>query len=165
MNNNQAPEDLRELNWRRKLTPSEAARLRAWLEAHPEAEVDCDLEAALTDALDRMPCAPVSSNFTARVLQAVELDAARERSARQWRFWQWRPAWLPRVAVVAVVLGLAVVSVEQIHRTREQEELARRLAAVPVVAEVPSPEILQDYDAIRQLSNPAPDEQLLSLMQ
>ena len=31
---------LRELSWQRKLTPAEAAELRAWLEAHPEARAD-----------------------------------------------------------------------------------------------------------------------------
>ena len=57
--------------WRRKL--SEAGRNA--LRAQPELE----LEARLTAALAKIPDAPVPSNFTARVLAAIELDEARRR--------------------------------------------------------------------------------------
>ena len=166
MDNNPLPENLRELSWRRKLTPAEAARLRAWLGSHPQATADSELETALTEALGILPDAPVPSNFTARVLQAAALETAREQRPGRGRFWHWRPAWLlPRAAIVAAVLGVAVMSVEQIRSVREQTALANRLTSVPAVAEVPSPEVLQDYDAIRQMSNPTPDEQLLTLME
>jgi anti-sigma factor RsiW len=157
------PEGMRELSWRRKLTAEEAARLRAWLESHPEARADFDVEAALTDTLGQLPDAPMPSNFTARVLQAVELEAARERRSRGHWFWRWRPVWVARAAAVAVVIGVGVFSVDEIHRARERADLARRLEGVPEIADVPRPEILDDFDA-RQLGNPAPDEQLLSLM-
>ena len=52
---------LRELSWRRKLTDSEEAELRAWLAAHPEAQAGWEVEAELNQALGRLPDAPVSS--------------------------------------------------------------------------------------------------------
>jgi len=49
--------------------------LREWLAAHPEAQESLDLETGLTEALRKVPDVPVASNFTARVLQAVEREA------------------------------------------------------------------------------------------
>ena len=105
---------LRELSWRRKLTAAEAAELQAWLAAHPEARADWEAEAGLNEALGRLPDAPVPSNFTARVLQAVEREAAAElRRRRTWQVWlRWR--WLPKAAVAAVVLGAGLVSYQQV---------------------------------------------------
>jgi hypothetical protein len=106
------------------------------------------------------------SNFTARVLQAVKLEAARERRSRGHWFSRWRPVWVARAAAIAVVIGMGVFSVDEIARARQRANLARRLEGVPQVAEVPRPEILEDFDTIRQLNNPPPpDEQLLTLMQ
>ena len=68
---------LRESSWRRKLTEAEQAELRAYLAAHPDARADWEMESALNAALTRLPDAPVPSNFTARVLQAVEREAVR----------------------------------------------------------------------------------------
>src|SRR5215475_10049493 len=67
---------LRELNWRRKLTAAEEAQLQAWLSEHPELLADWETEFALSEALGRMPDAPLPSNFTARVLRAAELETA-----------------------------------------------------------------------------------------
>ncbi len=78
MSNDPTYNRLRELSWRRKLTGAEEAELRAWLAAHPDAQADWEAEAGLNAALGRLPDAPVPSNFTARVLQAVEREAAAE---------------------------------------------------------------------------------------
>jgi anti-sigma factor RsiW len=163
MNNGLVPEELRELIWRRNLTPAEAARWRAWLAAHPEAQGDGEVEAALTEALGSLPDAPMPSNFTARVLQAAQLeDARKHRAASAWgtllRF-----GWLTRAAAVAVVLGIALISFEHVQDMRKQNELAQRLSTIGVVPDPPHPEALEDFKAIRQLSTP--DDQLLSLMQ
>jgi hypothetical protein len=88
------PDSLNESLWRRKLSEAE----RAGLHAQPELE----LEATLTRVLTEIPDAPVPSNFTARVLDAVELvEQAERRKARSpgWTL-NWRLAW-PRVAAVA----------------------------------------------------------------
>src|ERR1035441_868191 len=80
---------LLELSWRRKLTDAEEAQLRALLESRPEAQADWDAEATLNAVLGRLPDAPVPSNFTARVLQTVEREAAAElrQGERKWQFW------------------------------------------------------------------------------
>jgi anti-sigma factor RsiW len=165
MNNDPIYNHLRELSWRRKLTGAEEAQLRAWLAAHPEAQADWDTEARLNAALGRLPDVPVPSNFTARVLQQVEREAAAQlrQRGRPWQFWR-RLRWLPKVAFAAIVLGTGLVSYHQFQATRFAE-YANSVRAVSDVSSSPSPEILKDFDAIRA-SNPAslPDEQLLAVL-
>jgi len=161
MNNDPIYNRLRELRWRRKLNAAEEAELQAWLEAHPESRADWAGEAGLDAALDSLPDVPVPSNFTARVLQAV----GRETAPRPSRFAGWlRLRWLPRAAVAASVVAAGLVSYLVLQNT-ERKKLAESVAAVAEVSSLPSPDILQDYDAIRA-SNPTttPDEQLLALL-
>jgi anti-sigma factor RsiW len=160
--NNPLSQRLRESGWRRKLSPSEAAELRAWLAAHPEAEADWEAEAALNEALGRLPNCPVPSNFTARVLQAVQGTASARRAPRVTR-WAWiRRALLP--AAAALVLGLVLASREQ-RVVRQRSELARNVAAVSDVAAMPDPQLLRDFDAIRSLGQTPPaDEELIALL-
>ena len=82
---------LRELVWRRKLTEAEHAGLRA----QPETQADLELESRLTEALARLPDAPVPSNFTARVLQAVEREEVRgpDRRSGTGTGACWCPGW------------------------------------------------------------------------
>jgi hypothetical protein len=48
----------------------------------------------------------------------------------------------------------------------ERKEYAQSIATVSDVSSLPSPEILQNFEAIRRLAPaPAPDEQLLTLLQ
>jgi anti-sigma factor RsiW len=155
----------RELSWRRKLTGAEQAELRAWLGAHPEAHAEWEAESALNEALNRLPEAPVCSNFTARVLAAVERDklaAARSRPAAYWPPWK---KWLPRFAVAAVVLGAGLFSYHESVVVR-RAKMVRSVEAVSKVSLLPSPAILEDFDAIQRLTPaPAADETLLSLLQ
>ncbi len=71
---------LRETSWRRKLTETEAAELRTRLAADPAARADWEVESALNAALDRLPAAPVPTNFTARVMQAVDRGGAQSHA-------------------------------------------------------------------------------------
>ena len=166
MHDASASQPSRELLWRRSLSEAERAQFRAWLEAHPEARTDWELEGALTEALSRLPDAPVPSNFTARVLQAVEREeqsrGARLASVRVSLFWR---RWLPRFAVVALVLG-AGVFFHQRHQARQQAELRRSLTLIAGISAVPSPQALEDFEVVRHLSRTPPwDEELLALMQ
>ena len=156
---------LREIRWRRELTAAEQAELRAWLAAHPEDRAEWTADVALNTLLNRLPDAPMPSNFTARVVQAVNQEqAARERTREtpSTRWWRWL---LPRGAVAVAVLGLALFTYQR-HETTRRAELARSLTAVADVQSLPSPQSLADYEAIRRLS-PAPvaDEELLALLQ
>jgi len=156
---------LRELSWRRELTSAEAAELQAWLAAHPEGREDWEAEAGLTEALGRLPDAPVASNFTARVLQAVERETAAKQRRRQrnWQFTGWL-RWLPRTAVAMLVLGACLISYHRLYGP-QYKELVQSVAAVSRVSSLPGAEILKDFDAIRVLNpTPAADEELLAVL-
>lgn len=157
---------LREQSWRRQLTDPEQAELRAWLSAHPEAQADWEAEAGLNASLSRLPDAPVSGNFTARVLQAVEHEATaglRRREGR-WLVWPWR-RWLPKVAFAVVIVGAGFVSYQKVEAANRRK-LAESVAVVSSVSSLPSSDILKDFDAIRALnSTPPPDEELLMVFQ
>ncbi len=156
---------LSEASWRRKLSPAEEAELRAWLAAHPEARAEWEADSALSRALDRLPDAPVPSNFTARVLQAVELEkAAASRQPQSQRSWRWQ-SFLPKAALATVFVAMSLMAFREASY-QKQQRFARSLKTVSAVAALPGPDILKDFDAIQQLS-PArpPDLELLALLQ
>jgi len=155
---------LLEQSWKRKLSADEQAQLDRWLALNPDAQAAWDTEAALNDALAKLPEAEVSSNFTARVLQAVQRETAvRERPSSLWKIRRW----LPRVAFAALIAsaGLTAWRHEQIAARRA--EYAQSVEAFSDVASLPSPEVLQNFEAIRHLNQVAApaDEQLLTLLQ
>lgn len=156
-------ERLRETGWRRPLTPSEEAELSGWLAAHPEAQADWEAEQALNEVMERLPEAPVSSNFTARVLQTVERESSATRKLRPSR-WTWR--WLaPRAALAALAICLGLFTYDRDQAAR-RADLARKVAVVSGVAAIQNPEVLQDFETIRRLGQtPKPDEELLALLQ
>jgi anti-sigma factor RsiW len=171
------PNPPREATWR-KLSEAKAAELQAWLSAHPEAQAEWDTDVGLTDALTRLPDAPVASNFTARVLHAVEREGTAESQTPAltlWQRWQRRWKWALAGAAAVAVAGLLVVHQQQDAR---RAELANSVVKVSSVVSLPSPAILQDFEAIRALkttparlrehglTGPAQaDEQILALLQ
>lgn len=154
---------LRETAWRRRLTPAEQAEWQAWLAAHPEAQAEAELDAALDVVLHSQKAAPVSSNFTARVMQAIEADARREvRPIVQPRAW-WRKL-VPRVALAALVLAVSALAYRQ-HLVGKQKELAGAAREIAGAQALSSAAIIEDFDVIRSLT-PATamaDEKLLAL--
>ncbi len=156
---------LLEASWQRELTPAEQTKLRAWLAAHPEARPDWETDAALSRALHRLPDVPVPSNFTARVLQAVELEqAAQQRATKTKPARSWL-AWLPKVALATVFVVMSLMGFREASYQRGQR-FARSLKTVTAVATLPGPEVLQDFEAIQQLSpTRPPDTELLALLQ
>ena len=166
MKHDSVHERLREILWRRPLTAAEAAELRAWLAAHPDAAADWATEQQLSRAVRRLADAPVPSNFTARVLQAVEREtAAASRPASAGRSW-WRSlGWLPKLATACAVVGLSVLSLHQ-YRVVSRERMAQSVAVLAEAGPLPSTDVLQDFDAICRLAQTPPaDEELLALMQ
>ncbi len=170
--NDSAIQRIRELLWRRQLSEAEAAELQSLLVAHPEARAEYDAQSALNDALEHLPEAPaVSSNFTTLVVQAVEREnRTPSRPANRWSFQRW----LPRMAVACVVLGLSIatwrhheaevnahVKMAHINMARDVEQLGAALMAS-------SPELADNFDSMRRLSDSTPqkaDKELLTLMQ
>jgi anti-sigma factor RsiW len=155
-------DSLREKSWRRKLTPAEEASLRAWLAEHPEAKGDWEMDSQLTEALGKLPDAPVPSNFTARVLQAIERESVTAAGPSPNRLRWLLRSWLPKAAVAAVIFGAGLLTYhEHTVTVAKREELARGEKMVAGVR-VPAPEILQDFDTIRQVTGP--DQELIALM-
>ena len=163
MKNNEHLSQLRESGWRRKLTEAEQAELRAHLAAHPAARADWEMESALNAALNQLPDASVPSNFTARVLQAVEREAARSRA------WNWRWNWhtlVPRVAFATAMIAFTGLVFQHHEINRQRTVLAKNVALVTRGQPMPSPEALENFDPIRRMSQPQhADDELLALMQ
>jgi anti-sigma factor RsiW len=166
MKNDPLYDRLCELGWRRKLSETEKAELRAWLAAHPDAQTEWETESALTSALGCLVDVPVPGNFTARVLAAVERETAGESrpAPLRWQGWHWPLRWLPKAAFAGLVLGAGLFSYYQVQAAK-RAEFARSVATVSGVSSLPSPEILKDFDAIYVLDQTAPaDEELLALL-
>src|SRR5687767_16025682 len=98
--NDELYNELLEASWQRKLTAEEQAELRAFLAAHPEAQADWEEEALLTQQLERLPAPPVASNFTAQVMQQLDLEVAREGQASRAAATPWWRRVVPRYATV-----------------------------------------------------------------
>ncbi len=142
---------------RRPFTEAEAARLRAALAAAQARGESWDEELALTRLLFRLPDAPLASNFTSRVLAAVDAARAPRSFALRWRDWLVLIRPLPRFAAVAIAL-LAIPlgyvryqSVTRTHMARSLASIARSVDAAAQVAQIPPVEILEDFDAINRL--------------
>jgi anti-sigma factor RsiW len=153
-----------EESWTRPLTLAERTEVREFLKDHPEFHQEWAMELALNRAFDQLSPAPVASNFTSVVLRRLETE---QLSTRRQKF-VW-PSFLghfwPRLAFGAVLVTSGMVGFHEARAIR-RGQMTQSLAVVSRVSAVPSPEILLNYDAINALNrNPAPDEQLLSVLQ
>jgi negative regulator of sigma E activity len=148
------PSDFNESLWRRWLSDAERAALRA--------QPNLELEARLTESLAKIPDAPVASNFTARVLAAVELEETRR--SRGWNFnWNWH-AFFPRMAVTAAILVFAGITFQHYEINSQRTLLAKNVAQVTTTQPLPSVDALQNFDTIQRMSQPArADTELLAL--
>ena len=149
---------------RRRLTVEEEARLQAYLAVRPELQSAWEQEAGLSRLLEQLPAAPISSNFTAQVLRALEAGAGTSDRTAATVWWQ-RIAWLklaPRAAFAGLVLSVGLLGYWQ-QQVSQRAEFARNMAALRGVAGVPSMEMLKDFDAINRLSQ-APQTADLALL-
>lgn len=155
-------QELLEAGWRGELTPAALDRLEEGLAARPELRTRWDEEIGLNQLLDRMPEAPVPSNFTALVL-----DEARRQSASPvsrpflgelWARLFANPA--VGIAWVAVMVCLGWLAVEQ-AQTHSEWRRNSELAAFFKAAAPSDPAMLQDFDAIRLLPE---DEDLFAVL-
>lgn len=161
---NEKPEDeWMRLSLRDGLTPEEEARLESLLAAHPEFRAAWEEDRALGRALQSLPDVPLSSNFTARVLQAVDRDAAREARAPRSR--SWFRILLPRLSWTAAAVLLVFFGVQE-YRAVQRLELAKDVSLMEM-ARLPGADVLQDFDAISRLQQIAAtsDEELLQALQ
>jgi anti-sigma factor RsiW len=165
--NEQDYQELREQSWRRRLTQTEDAALRQYLAAHPDAQEDWLSEAELNGLLQQLPDAPVASNFTARVVQAAQLEAAsRQRSGWNWPAWMSVGNWLPKGAVATLAVGLVLSLGYHQHQNNTRAALARNVVQISDAVSASDPELMQDFEPIRQLgeAQPKADIELIALM-
>jgi negative regulator of sigma E activity len=121
------------------------------------------LQNELRKLLSRLPDAPIASNFTARVMRAVELEESRR--ARRWNFIFKRHSFLPRAAVATAAILFAGLTVQHHELNVRRAALAKNVALVAVAQPLPSVEALKNFDAIQRMSQPRADEELLALLQ
>jgi hypothetical protein len=157
MRNEPPQNSLRELLWRQKLTDAEWAGLCA----QPEVQADLEIESRLSEMLARLPDAPVPSNFTARVLQAVERENMRPR-ATSWS-WAWRVL-VPRVAVAAVVISFAGLGIHRHELNAHRVAFAKKVVLMAAAQPMPSVDALRNFNAIQRMSQPHADDELLALL-
>lgn len=149
------PSDWRETLWRRPLTAAERAALAA--------QPDLELETRLTESLVKISDVPVASNFTARVMSAIELEDA--RPARQGFFrWTWH-AFMPRAIATAAIVAFAGLGWQRYEVNVQRNLLVKNVAQVAAAQPLPV-EVLKNFDAIQRMSQPVDaDKELLALMQ
>lgn len=155
-------DELIRLAMQRELTPEEESRLESWLASHPETRAQWEEERALSRALQSLPDVPVSSNFTSRVLQAVDLEEARESRRERGKSWLrlFLPRWRWGVAA-ALLVSLGFHEFRTVRRAQFDKQL--RIVSGDL-AKLPGPEILEDFDAIARLQQVSvtSDEELLA---
>jgi anti-sigma factor RsiW len=166
--NQETPEQkLRETAWRRSLTKLEQAQLDAWLATHPEAEADWKSEAALSAALAKLTEKPAPSNLTARVLAEIARGDLTPAGARKtnWLGWLSSVGWVPRAAVVVVLIGVGAFAYRHHRQEMARVDAATNIAAAAAASPVPPTDVLENFDEIF-LMPPLPnaDEALLAVM-
>lgn len=160
-------QDLLEASWRRPLTADELARMEAWLASHPDAQLEWESEIRLSGLLARLPNAPLASNFTAQVMQAIDHDArAAERAPAFFvrvRRWFNRP--LPRIAWALLLVGALWLGYDR-HQDNVRSEVAKGMSVLANVANLSDPSVLQDFEAIQRLSETTPgaDDELYAVL-
>ena len=160
--------EFKELNWRRRLHPAESAELEAFLASHPEAARQWRTEDALSRALEQLTPAPVSSNFTARVLAAAQRQALAQApdpdAEAPWLF----RSWWPRLAAGAFMMGLGFFSSQEYLRAHSGRAGAGAVQAVAAnqLADLPPVDWLNNFDTIQRLDKVrVADDELLSALQ
>lgn len=169
MNENDVRKDeLIRLNMQRELTPEEESRLESWLACHPECRTPWEEERALSRALRSLADVSVSSNFTSRVLQAVDSQDRHDQRERGGRM-RIRNLW-PRLvwgtlAVLLTAVGAHTYRVVQRNRVVSVLSVASQVSGE--LTEIPEPDlVLQDFEAIHRLprtATPSDDELLIAL--
>jgi anti-sigma factor RsiW len=169
-------DELIRLSLKRELTDDDRARIETSLAAHPELREQWEADFALGRLVNRPLDVRLSSNFTARVLEQLDLDerATVRTSRSRWREWLRRIE--PRLGLgfacaAALAFGAHQYRVLQTARAHDQIErvqLARELRVVSQeIASLPSPELFTDFNAINQLRqvSSVSDDELLKVLQ
>jgi hypothetical protein len=152
-------QQLREQSWRRKLTAKEEESLQAYFLIQPEAQADWETETSLNQHLSQLPDAPVASNFTALVMQAIdrEVHAAARAEEELPRLWHWLRRWAPRAAWASLVLGGVFLAYAQ-YQSFTRSRLARSVAQVSAMTAPRNWQMFEDFEAIHRIGQVTPDD-------
>jgi hypothetical protein len=155
-------ETLRETLWRRPLTDSEQQQVHTWLAAHPEESIDWEADIALSAKLLGLPPKPLPSNFTARVLEQVAMEARQAEFAGR-RGW-WHVPILRRIALTGGLAAAAAFSFAQ-YEVNQRQQLFHSVVVLSDAATAPDMAWLKDFDAIVKLGQvPPADDELLEAL-
>jgi anti-sigma factor RsiW len=142
-------QELMDLARRRPLTPSERSRLDRFMEADPQAWPDREEDMALVGLMARLPDAPLASNFSARVMEAIGLEERRvKRENNPLSLHWWAHSWWARLGVASCAVLIAVGAWYQ-HQLTERADRAESVATISEAAAILSVEILKDSDIIQ----------------
>lgn len=164
---------LLDLRLQRALRPEEQSRLDELVSQHPEIRDHWDEEMRLSQLLNRLPDAPISSNFTARTLAAVKKESGPKRASGKRLLFGWLPIrWIQAATVSAAALTTAWILYSQ-KQSEGRAQLAGDLAQFSSAALAPDAEkaefsldALMHYDVIARLeSHPIVDDDLLAVLE
>lgn len=149
--------DLLKLAVQRPLSSNELTRLRSLYGTEPDGMEAMELDLRVTQSISQLPNVPVSSNFTAQVLQRVERVEGGRRVKAGSGFWGVLMRWVRPITVGSALAFVGVVGYLQ-YRTSARVEFAESVATLSTAAAVPPLELLQNFEAINQLSQVPRDE-------
>lgn len=157
--------DLEEQSWRKPLTPQEQQRLSQILAARPSVRREWNEEQALNRCLNALPDAPVSSNFTARVIQAAQYEAMK-KPRFSWNLTGWiRLHWAPASITAMLLVSFGLLGAREFQLTH-RTQAARSIEEVTRVASLPEMDWLKDFETINRMSQvQVADNELLEVLQ
>lgn len=173
--NNPVHDELMRLSLKRELNDEDRARIEATLAVHPELREQWEADAALGHALRQLPDAPVSSNFTSLVLDAIDRDERLGQAAVRSTWRDWLRRMQPQVSwgfALALIVAFGAYEYQNQQSTRakrqiDQAQLAHEIRSLShEIASVPDPAVFKDFDAInqfRQVSSVSDDDLLRAL--
>ncbi|WCJ60352.1 hypothetical protein NXS98_04265 [Fontisphaera persica] len=154
---------------RGQLTPEQLAALarqHGWTAAQHE---ELRQELYLSRVLSEMPPVPVSTNFTHRVLEALDGEPVRRQVTwREWLARHWPRLAVPAAAAAAVAL---YVGLHQHQDAARRAELAASVQTVATLATAPATapegldmEVWENFDVILRMGAVAADNDLLRML-
>lgn len=136
------------------IPPERVAQLRQELLGRPGEFKNLEKELELNRWLQKLPDAPLASNFAHRVLDQIQLEERRLQRSRLGIPWIFRFLGSWRHATILALVCLGIICWRQI-KVHERRLLAENLYAVSQAVAVPGIGNLQDFDAICLLKTPS----------
>jgi anti-sigma factor RsiW len=149
-----------------ELSAEEKANFQGRLDSEPALRSFWEAEQALERALDRLPDAPVPSNFAKLVLQEAMRTPAQAKDRQKFSL-RWV---LARFALGFAAMALLAASLLQQRQKTHLQEVAETMNAFHDTAlavsgtEAAATEIFQNFETIEQLSLPAESELDMELL-